>query len=345
MPFLRNHWYCAALSQEIGREPLGRIFLNEPVVMYRTADGTAVALEDRCCHRRAPLSKGKVEGDRLRCGYHGFLYDATGKVVWVPGQDKVPPNAGVRSYPLVEKHGWTWIWMGDANRADARQVPAFYWFDDPRWACSGGYLPMKGNNMLLVDNLLDLSHLPFLHPSTVGSQGDTNPELHWERGPDFVRGTRLATNLPPSPRFAKEGIDFNTDRIQVMTYTPPANVTVEITLTEAGKKPGDPTSRANRHIVILNSMTPETETTCHYIWGNGRDFQIGDKDLTLATHRMIESTFYEDIAIIEAEQLIIDLDPAAPQIDVMGDAGGLQARRLLERLIAEEQGVIEAAAE
>ena len=130
-----------------------------------------------------------------------------------------------------------------------------------------------------------------------------------------------------------------------MTYTPPANVTVEITITEAGKKPGDPTSRANRHIVILNSMTPETETTCHYIWGNGRDFQIGDKDLTLATHRMIESTFFEDIAIIEAEQRIIDLDPAAPQIDVMGDTGGLQARRLLERLIAEEEGVAEAAAE
>jgi vanillate O-demethylase monooxygenase subunit len=344
--FLRNAWYCAALSHQIGAEPQGRIFLNEPVVLFRTAKGKAVAMEDRCCHRRAPLSKGKVEGSNIRCGYHGFLYDMTGQVVWVPGQDKVPPNARVRVYPLVEKHGWAWIWMGDPALADPAKAPAFHWYDDPSWACSGDCLPMRGNNMLLIDNLLDLSHLPFLHPSTVGSQGDTNPELHWERGRDFVRGTRSTYNLPPSPRFAKEGITFNTDRIQVMTYTPPANVAIEITVTEAGKTPGDPTDRANRHIIILNSITPETETSSHYFWGNGRDFMIGDKEQTLATHRMIESTFHEDIGIIEAEQRIIDLAPGAPQIDVMGDTGGLQARRLLERLLNEEStGASRAAAE
>ena len=343
MTFLRNAWYAAGLSQEIGAQPLGRIFLNEPVVMYRTADGKAVALEDRCCHRRAPLSKGKVEGNNLRCGYHGFLYDARGQVIWVPGQDKVPPDAKVRAYPLVEKNGWAWIWMGDPAKADPAKASSFWWFDHPRWACSGGYLPMKGNNMLLVDNLLDLSHLPFLHPSTVGSQGDTNPELHWERGPDFVRGTRYSYDLPPSPRFRKEGLDINTDRIQVMTYTAPASVTVEISLIEAGKKPGDPTDRANRHIVILNSITPETETSCHYVWGNGRDFLIEDKGLTELGHKMIESTFYEDIDIIEAQQKIIQIAPEARQIDVMGDAGGLQARRLFERLLAEEQGLRAAA--
>jgi vanillate O-demethylase monooxygenase subunit len=258
-------------------------------------------------------------------------------VIWVPGQDKVPPNARVRVYPLVEKHGWAWIWMGDPALADPAKAPAFRWYDDPNWACSGDHLPMRGNNMLLIDNLLDLSHLPFLHPSTVGTQGDTNPELNWERGGDFVRGMRSTYDLPPSPRFVKEGITFNTDRIQVMTYTPPANVAIEITVTESGKTPGDPTDRANRHIVILNSITPETETTSHYFWGNGRDFMIEDKEQTLATHRMIESTFFEDIDIIEAEQRIIDLAPAAPQIDVMGDTGGLQARRLLERLLDEER--------
>jgi vanillate O-demethylase monooxygenase subunit len=128
-----------------------------------------------------------------------------------------------------------------------------------------------------------------------------------------------------------------------MTYTPPANVMIEITLTEAGKKPGDPTDRANRHIVILDSMTPETATSCHYFWGSGRDFRIDDAALTESNHRMIVATFREDIDIIEAEQRIIDLDPAAPQIDVMGDAGGLQARRLLDSLIAEEQGTRAAA--
>ena len=341
--FLKNRWYCAALSQELGAHPLGRILLNEPVVMYRRADGIAVALEDRCCHRRAPLSKGQVEGDDLRCGYHGFLYDSTGAVKWVPGQDKVPPGARVRSYPLVEKHGWTWIWMGDPAKADPALAPAFQWFDSPKWACSGGVLPMKAHFMMLVDNLLDLSHLPFLHPSTVGSAGDTNPELHWERGEDHVRGTRYSYALPPSPRFRKEGIDFDTDRIQVMTYLPAGNVTVEITILEAGKEPGDPTSRCERHIVILNSMTPETENTTHYFWGNGRDFMTENAEMTQFAHRMIESTFHEDIDILEGAQQVIDLAPDSPQIDVGGDQGGLQARRLLERLIAQENGLRAAA--
>jgi vanillate monooxygenase len=336
--FLRNRWYCAALADEIGAAPLGRVFLGEPVAMFRTASGEIVALEDRCCHRRAPLSKGKVEGDNLRCGYHGFLYDATGQVVWVPGQDKVPPDARVRSYPIVDRHGWSWIWMGDPALADPAIVPAFWWFDHPEWACSGGHLPLGGNYMLLVDNLLDLSHLPFLHPSTVGSAGDHDPELSWERGADFVRGTRLSYDLPPSPRFRKEGIDFDTDRVQLMTYTPPSHVTIEITLTEAGKKPGDPTSRCERHIVILNSITPETETTAHYFWGSGRDFNVADKAQTEATHQIMLHTFYEDTGMIAGQQRIIGLDPAAPQVDVTGDAGHLQARRLLERLLAEERG-------
>ena len=336
--FLRNRWYCAALAHEIGRAPLGRVFLNEPVVMYRQEDGTLVALEDRCCHRRAPLSKGKVEGDNLRCGYHGFLYDSKGSVLWVPGQDRAPPVARVRAYPLIEKHGWVWIWMGDPAVADPARAPAFHWYDHPGWACSGGHLPIEASYQLLVDNLLDLSHLPFLHPSSVGSAGDTDPELHWERGPEILRGVRLSKDLPPSPRFRSEGIDFNTDRVQVMTYTPPASISIEITLTEAGKKPGDPTGRMERHLVILNSMTPETETTCHYLWGNGRDFMIEDAKLTQATHQMILATFHEDKGMIEGQQRIVNLDPAAPQVDVMGDAGGLQSRRILERLIAEEQG-------
>ena len=80
MQALRNQWYCAAFGDELRDGPLGRVFLDEAVVMYRKADGAPVAFEDRCCHRRAPLSKGRIEGDNLRCGYHGFLYDATNKL-------------------------------------------------------------------------------------------------------------------------------------------------------------------------------------------------------------------------------------------------------------------------
>ena len=331
--FLRNQWYCAALKHELGETPIGRIFLNEPVVMYRKTDGTIVALEDRCCHRRAPLSKGKVEGDNLRCGYHGFLYDATGKVVWVPGQ-RVPPEARVRSYPIVEKHGYVWIWMGDPALADPKDAPAFTWNDDPQWASFSDYMHVDANYLLLVDNLMDLSHVAILHIKTIGSAEDVNPELDWERGPNWVRGTRVARNLSPSPRQKAENVDFNCDQTKIMEYTPPANVVIDIMTTATGEKYGE--GRHNQRLFVLDSMTPETERSCHYFFGLCRNYKIENKQLTEFMAKSVVVAFLEDKDMLEAEQRIIDLNAAAAQIDVMGDTGGLQARRIVDRLLAEE---------
>ena len=83
--FMKNAWYIAARPDELAGMPLGRTLLGELVVMYRRSDGVPVALEDRCCDRRAPLTAGKVEGDFLRCGYHGYLHNEAGRCIWVPG--------------------------------------------------------------------------------------------------------------------------------------------------------------------------------------------------------------------------------------------------------------------
>jgi vanillate O-demethylase monooxygenase subunit len=333
--YARNQWYCAALGQELKDAPVGRIFLGEPVVMYRTPDGGVVALEDRCCHRRAPLSKGRVEGANLRCGYHGFLYDTSGQVIWVPGQDKVPPGAKVRSYPIVEKHGYVWIWMGDPALADPKDAPAFTWNDDPKWAGFSDYMHVDANYLLLVDNLLDLSHVAVLHINTIGSAEDTNPDLTWERGPNWVRGTRVATNLSPSERQKAEGVTFNCDQTKIMDFTPPANVVIDIQSSETGFKYGQG-GRLDHRLIVLDSMTPETERSCHYFFGLCRNYNIDNEKLTQFAHQAVVTAFLEDKGMLEEEQNIIDLNPGAPQIDVMGDTGGLQARRIVERLIAEE---------
>ncbi len=339
----RNQWYCAALAAEITQAPLGRIFLGEPVVMYRKSDGTAVALEDRCCHRRAPLSRGQVEGDNLRCGYHGLLYEPGGKVIWAPGQEKLPPGAQVKSYPFVEKHGWAWIWMGDPALADPKEAPAFHWFDAPGWAGYGECLDVKANYMLLVDNLLDLSHLAFLHIKTIGAADDTNPHLTWERKGNTLRGVRVARNISPSQRQIALGDTLRTDVTKIMTFTPPGNVVIEITTVEAGKTQDDPTNRVNRTLVVLDSMTPETETSCHYFWGSCRNYATEDRALSDTMAKSTRIAFDEDRFMLEAEQRIIDLNPAASQIDLIGDAGGLQARRIVERLVAEANAVARAA--
>jgi vanillate O-demethylase monooxygenase subunit len=343
MRALRNQWYCAALSNEIGETPLARMFLDEPVVMYRAADGAAVALEDRCCHRRAPLSKGKVEGVNLRCGYHGLLYDPKGTVIWAPGQDKLPPGARVRSYPLCERHGWAWIWMGDPALADPAAAPAFHWYDAPGWRSCGSRLEVACNYLLLVDNLLDLSHLAFLHIKTIGAPEDTNPDLTWERGPRMVRGVRIARDLSPPARQVAQGDNFRIDQTKIITYTTPANVVIEIATVEAGKRADDPGNRMDQQIVILDSMTPATETSCHYFWGSCRNYRTQDAALTQIMFDATVRAFNEDKDMLEAEQRIIDARPAAPQIDLVGDSGGLQARRIVDRLLAEEAGVSRAA--
>ena len=340
----RNQWYCAAFGHELKEAPLGRTILNEPVVLYRRGDGTPVAFEDRCCHRRAPLSRGRVEGDHLRCGYHGLLYDATGAVIWAPGQDRLPSGARVRSFPVVEKHGWIWIWMGDRALADPAAAPAYDKYDHPQWASYDERIPVKANYFLVVDNLLDLSHLPFLHANTIGSPEDTNPSLAWERGPGWVKGVRIARGLSASARNLLEGLDFPFDRTQIMLFEPPSHVTIDILTNEYGKEYGDPTSRLNRRIVIYDFMTPETDTSCHYFWAIARDYLIDDPKQTELGLRATSAAFHEDTLMLEAEQRIIDADPASPQIDLVGDTGGLQARRIVERILAEE-GVTTVAAQ
>jgi phenylpropionate dioxygenase-like ring-hydroxylating dioxygenase large terminal subunit len=279
----------------------------------------------------------------LRCGYHGLVYDRTGRVVWAPGQDKLPHGARVRTYPMVEKHGWLWIWMGDPALADPKDAPAYDKYDHPRWAAYDQRLPVKANYFLVVDNLLDLSHLPFLHKATIGSPEDTNPSLIWERGANWVKGVRTARGLSPSPRNLQEGFDFRFDRTQIMLFEPPSQVTIDILSNEYGKEYGDPTGRLNRRIVIYDFMTPETDTTCHYFWAIARDYQVDDPKQTELGLKATSAAFLEDKLMLEAEQAVIDADPSAPQIDLVGDTGGLQARRIVERLLAEEQVTTEAA--
>lgn len=333
--FVKNAWYIAARSQELSGQPLGRILLGEPVVLYRRADRSPVALEDRCCHRRAPLSVGKVEGDCLRCGYHGFLYDPKGTCVWVPGAAKIPPAAKVRAYPVVERHGWLWVWMGEAAKADESAIPDLHYNQSPGWVSAGSYLPVKAGYFLLVENLLDLSHVAFTHLNSIGSAEDTDPDLTWEHEDHVVRGTRFARDLSPSKGMLQRGIDFRMDVKKVMSFIPPCHVVIDITRTEAHPAPGKP-ARIAAHHMIINSMTPETETSCHYFWANARDHDLDNTGMTEMAQRQTGGAFEEDKFIIEAQQRIIDLDPAAATINVAGDAGGVQARRMVDRLIALE---------
>lgn len=341
--FLKNCWYVAAWGSEVGRLSLmRRILLNEPVVLYRRTDGTPVALEDRCCHRHAPLSAGRVRGDNLECGYHGFTYDPSGACVLIPTQDAIPPGARVRSYPVIERHRFIWIWMGDPALADETLIEDFHWLHDPAWRYKGERLELKGNYLLLVENLCDLTHLPFVHSSSLGATAVPHRENPGEvvRNGNSISVERWTENVPVTSYFrAVAGFprEAVVDRWMNLVFTPPAFVRLDIGAALAGT--GARTGNRSKGVTTrnLNAITPETEASTHYFWAQAQNFGTDDPSIADLDFRMTHGAFLEDLRMIAGQQANIDLDPNAPRINVATDSGGMQARKIVETLIEAER--------
>ena len=335
--FLKNAWYVAALIDEIGDRPLPRIILNEPLVLFRTREGRAAALEDRCCHRHAPLSEGKVNEAGIQCGYHGLVFAADGRCVEVPGQTAIPPGASIPSYPTLERYGWVWIWMGDPARADEASIPDFSLIDDLAWCGAGERLAVQCAYQLVIDNLLDLSHLTFLHARTIGTGAVAETPVTTDRAGDAVRVTRWMLDVAPPPTFRKvRHFEGNIDRWQIATAAPPCYVWLEVGGADAGTGAPDGNRGQGIERWNMNVVTPETETSAHMFWTECRNFAIDDESVTELVFQQIHDTLLEDIEMLEAQQRMLDLMPDAPMIDINVDAGSIQARRILDQLVEAE---------
>ncbi|HUI12863.1 MAG TPA: aromatic ring-hydroxylating dioxygenase subunit alpha, partial [Xanthobacteraceae bacterium] len=266
--------------------------------------------------------------------------------VRVPGQDHIPHNARVRTYPVVERYRWIWIWMGDPALADPAQICDFHWLSDPEWGAKTSYLHVEANWQLVVDNLLDLTHLAFVHETTIGNMALVeHAAVKVERAPNHVLVTRWIIDQPAPPTFVKVGkFTGNVDRWQIIDYTPPAFLRLDVGSTPTGT--GAPEGRRVGGISMrnLNAITPETETSSHYFWGQAHDFEPHNAAVTERVFDQIKTAFLEDVAVFTAQQRMIGLKPDAPQVDINADAGGIQARRIVDRLYREEQAAAAAQA-
>jgi phenylpropionate dioxygenase-like ring-hydroxylating dioxygenase large terminal subunit len=332
--YLLNSWYCAAESLEVGRTPVARTILNKPIVLYRQADGTPVALDDACPHRRAPLHLGTVIGDNLRCGYHGLTFAPNGKCIWIPGQDRIPARARVRSYPICEKYGWLWLWLGDADAVDLSLLPDFSPFHGPYWTTVYVMVRIEAAALLMVDNLMDLSHVAFVHSATIGSEQDYDPEQSWEHGNRQLTQTRLAKNMEPAPWFVAQGLGSLQDQTKIITYYPYSNVTVEVKITEPGKHFGK--GRFNWHMMTYDILTPETDTSCFFFGAMSRNYQIHDAEFSESLRTSVVPLIAEDKNIVEATQKGLTRAPDAKCVAINADTGLFQARRMLDELLAAE---------
>jgi phenylpropionate dioxygenase-like ring-hydroxylating dioxygenase large terminal subunit len=337
--FVRNAWYVAAWDYEIGRHMLRRIILDEPVMLYRTVDGKAVALEDRCCHRQAPLSMGKLIGDIVKCPYHGLEFDPTGACIKVPSQERVPPAARVKSYPVVERNHWIWLWPGDPAKADPGLIEDFHWLDDPKWGFGGNYLHVEANYLLLVENLLDTTHLPFLHPDTLGTDAFAKSEFEVTRHGDRIQVARWLMDKPPAP-FHKQMGGFpdgmNVDRWQITHFGPPSFVKLDVGSAPAGAgaRQGDRSKGAN--MWNLNAITPETAKSAHYFFAQAYNFKLDQRWISDLLRKHVKDIFLEDMHMLKHQQANLDLGPSA-SVTLGQDKAWILMRQIVQRLVQEEQ--------
>jgi vanillate O-demethylase monooxygenase subunit len=339
--FIKNTWYVACMPDDFQDKPLGRKICGESMVFYRGAQGQAVALEDFCPHRGAPLSLGFVKDGNLVCGYHGLEMGCEGKTIAMPGQ-RVRGFPAIRSFPVVERYGFVWVWPGQVDKASEDLIPKFEFFDNPAWAYGGGLYHIACDYRLMVDNLMDLTHETYVHASTIGQKEiDEVPCVTTTEG-DHVTTSRFMENIsaPPFWKMALRGNkladDVPVDRWQICHFTPPSHVMIEVGVAHAGHGGYHAPDHVKAYSVVVDFITPETETSIWYFWGMARKFQPQDAVLTASIREGQGKIFSEDLQMLELQQKNLLAHPTRELLKLNIDAGGVQSRRVIDRLLAQE---------
>ncbi|MFC4595708.1 Rieske 2Fe-2S domain-containing protein [Sphingobium tyrosinilyticum] len=343
MTFLKNVWYVAARAAEFEQDMVSRTICNKAVVMFRKSDGTLAAVEDRCPHRFVPLSMGKRIGDNIQCGYHGLQFDGSGACPVKPFEHGMErPDIRIASYPLIERHGVAWIWMGDPALADPAKIPDFsYLAEDPGVHALLAYSHIKANHMMIADNLLDLSHVHILHNLHDGSDYASFDNKVKQDGDTIWSMLYRPHYYLDDARRQLYGFASNDVEGQGHTrWNAPSVLAVYTAWWDHGKSLEEEGAvRAyNAHL-----LTPETEYTTHYFWGVTRNYAVGNTDMDDAMIAMVRNVFEtEDGPMLEAQQRAMgeetDIFKLRPTILKADTAGVMMRRYMKKRLRAEEAG-------
>lgn len=340
MAFLRNAWYVACWSDQVEAGKLfPRKLLEEDIVFFRKADGSPAALRDRCPHRFIPLHLGTLKGEVIQCCYHGLQFDCSGKCVKNPhGDGKIPVAAKVQSYPVTDRHGILWIWMGEGE-ADTSRIPDYSMLDaESGFHTTHGHVHIEANYVLMGENLLDLSHVPFLHDGLIGSPQmvETLPTIREEAGQLVVDRNMPNVDVPAvfDMLYRKDGKPV--DAWQNMRWIPPSCY-----LLDAGVKAPGGEREVMGWYYGIHLLTPETSSTTHYHFASARPpGSVSDQETDEELARLRRIAFAEqDKPIVDAQQKVVGeadffgMNPVLLAID----AGPVRMRRSLERAIKQEQ--------
>jgi vanillate O-demethylase monooxygenase subunit len=337
--YLKNCWYVAAWSSDVGRTLKAETFLGENVVLYRKQDGTPVALEDACPHRKLPLSCGNLKGDTVECGYHGLTFDSMGTCVAAPTQaSAIPRRAAVKSYPVVDRYRFLWIWMGDPALADPDKIFEIPNFDDSSWGkTDGGVMDIACHYLWVCDNLLDPSHVAWVHVTSFAGAGTDDEPLNLDRHDRGVVVSRWIGGKPPSPYYAKlVRFDGPCDRLQHYEMCLPAIGVNKSIYTPAGTGGYAAAPVPETFINIsYNFMTPIDADRTRYFWFQHRNDHADDVAISTYMNDGARMAFTEDREVLEKVHEGMK-HATTPHIDLGLDAGAKSFRQMLDRAIAAE---------
>lgn len=342
--FIKNTWYVACSLDELnglGDKPLGRTICNEKMAIFKGVDGKVAAVEDFCPHRGAPMSLGKACKNGLRCGYHGLEMGVDGKTVHMPGQ-RVRGFPAVKAFAVVERYGFVWVWPGEQDKADAAQMPVFEFFDNPAWAYGGGLYHVKADYRLMIDNLMDLTHETYVHSTSIGQPEIDETPCETKVDGDKVITQRFMDDIQAPPfwqmAMSANGLDpeAKVDRWQICRFSPPSHIMIDVGVALAGQGGFDAAPEHKAYSVVVDFITPETETSHWYHWGMARQFKPHDAELTVKIREGQGGIFGEDMEMLQLQQANITKWPERKLLMLNIDAGGVQSRRIIDRLLTEE---------
>ncbi|RNL79575.1 aromatic ring-hydroxylating dioxygenase subunit alpha [Nocardioides marmorisolisilvae] len=335
MSYPQDCWYVAATSDEVGDGFTPRRIVDTSVVLFRLSDGSVAALEDRCAHRPYPLSAGHREGDLVVCGYHGCTYDAAGRCVRVPSQDNPPSGAQVRSFPVVERGPFIWVWTGTPGGERLRPPPSTPWLQGDGWGSVGELRTVAANLLLLHEHYLDLTNVFEMHPEMVPPGIEALPPMEEvEMSEVSVSYTRELPKAPLAPWEAqvsgltsaesfgrKETGTFVTPGLHKQTYTITGSDGPELEL------------------VRTHGFTPESAGTTHVFVQISWRGDAVSPDVGTQLADVFAEMADRDISVLETMQRCLDEDTAPRRyVNVKADRAALRARRIMQSMIEEERG-------
>jgi len=336
--WIRNAWYVAAWTHEIESGRIhARTIIDQPLVMFRTATGI-VALEDRCPHRFAPLSLGRLEGDALRCMYHGLKFAPDGTCIEIPGQKLIPQSACVRRFPLQVVGSWVWVWMGEADNADAATIPPSLALDDPAWRLQAGQLDYDAHYLLIDDNLLDLSHLSFAHEKTLGMDMPQWADLRPRMAP-LERGLRFERwHTGHRPRGFMKKLGEEVDVWTTYDFLFPGVFLQRTCFHPAGTADrsgrGSPQGEPLFYRIDEQAVTPISGRASRYFYAAGARANDIDPDRLERLFAVTTTAFHEDKRLIEEQQVILERIPLEQRsIFTPADQAPTRARQMVAAML------------